>query len=622
MSTLAPARPGWRTRAVRVGAGVAIVAVIVGGGVAAYAAHADGADTYRTATASIGDVEQAMALSGTVDPSGRSDLAFATSGTVSRLRVAVGDKVVRGEVLATLDTTALKAAVTQANAQLAAARAQLAKDEDAQTTALSTASPTTSSTTPASGGSGSAPTTAKTPATSSGTGTPSAGQASTPGSSSGPSAALAKALAQLGAQQHAVEVAQTAVDTAIVASQDALKQEQTLCAGASSSSSSSADDSASAEPSADASTAAAPDSGTDTSGTDACEAAIASVQTTQQAVAAAEYSGSGNLKDALAALSTTLTSAAKAASSAGSTSAPGGASASATKATSTIRPTTGGQQQTKSTQSAQTGASQAVVSTGRGASSGVSGGQTVTAATLAKDQASIDTARASLVKASQALTGATIKAPATGTVGQVSITRGGSVSSGGTAIVVIAPGTTTVAIDASSTQVAELEVGQHAEITPAGASRAYAGRVTLISRIPTSGSTGSSTYPVTVTLDDKGLSLLAGATASVDITLGQASGVVTVPTSAVSNGSVEVYNGGKVSRVRVTTGLVGRSRTVISDGLKAGQQVVLADLSSALPTGGSSGTTHTFGGASFAGGSFSGSGGPPSGGIGGGGFGG
>ena len=82
----------------------------------------------------------------------------------------------------------------------------------------------------------------------------------------------------------------------------------------------------------------------------------------------------------------------------------------------------------------------------------------MTAATLAKDQASIDSAKASLIKATQALSGATIKAPAAGTVGQVSVSKGDSASAGSSAIVVIAPGTTTVALTVSSTQVAELEV--------------------------------------------------------------------------------------------------------------------------------------------------------------------
>jgi HlyD family secretion protein len=109
---------------------------------------------------------------------------------------------------------------------------------------------------------------------------------------------------------------------------------------------------------------------------------------------------------------------------------------------------------------------------------------------------------------------------------------------------------------------------------------------------------------VTITLDQQGLGLLTGATAAVDVVLGTAKHVLTVPTSAVSDGSVEVYDDGSVSRTRVTTGLVGRSRTVITGGLKLGQQVVLADASTALPTT-SSTMTNTRGG-SFGGGTLGG----------------
>jgi len=589
----------WRTRAVRVGAGVAIVAVVVGGGVAAYAARGNTTDQYRTATAALGDVDQVLALSGTVDPSGRSDLAFGSSGTVARLKVALGDKVTRGEVLATLDTTALEVAVTQANAQLAAARAQLAKDEDAQASAVtsSTSSSSGSGSSPTSGTSGTSGSATGSGGKSGGAKTPtgSGGSSSGKAPSSGGSAALTKALAQLAQQQHAVEAAQTAVDTAIAAAQEAMKQEQTLCAtgSATAAASSSASSTASGDPSADASTAA------DGSGTDACQAAIEAVQTAQQAVAAAEYSGSGNLKDALAALAGTLTNAATAASSSGTT---GQATPGTTQQSPQSPQSSESGKKAQSAQTTPSSTTQSSRSSGSGQSSQSGfGGQSVTAATLAKDQASIDAARASLIKATQALSGATIKAPASGTVGQLSLTRGGAATAGSTAVVVIAPGTTTVELDVSSTQVAELKVGQKAQVTPAGAGEAYAGSVTQISRIPSSGSTGSTTYPVTVTLDQKGLSLLAGATAEVDITLGSANNVLTVPTSAVTDGSVEVYAGGKVSRVRVTTGLVGRVRTVITDGLEAGQQVVLADLSSALPTSGST-TTRGFGGGSFGGG--------------------
>ncbi len=51
---------------------------------------------------------------GSIMPEATLDLSFGTSGTVDTVKVAVGDQVKEGDVLATLDTTALQLKVTQA----------------------------------------------------------------------------------------------------------------------------------------------------------------------------------------------------------------------------------------------------------------------------------------------------------------------------------------------------------------------------------------------------------------------------------------------------------------------------------------------------------------------------
>ena len=61
---------------------------------------------------------------------------FGTSGTVAKVSVSAGQRVRPGQVLARLDTTALDANVTEAEATLARAKAQLASDEDAQAEAV------------------------------------------------------------------------------------------------------------------------------------------------------------------------------------------------------------------------------------------------------------------------------------------------------------------------------------------------------------------------------------------------------------------------------------------------------------------------------------------------------
>ena len=140
-------RPGRRARRVIAGA---VTVAVVGVGYAAYAASAD--DTsYRTATATVGDVEQTLDLSGAVEPAGRADLSFATSGDIDDIAVEAGDKVKAGEVLGTLDDTGLRKSLQRARATLASARAQLETDENTQADTVSSSS---TSATPSSTGSG------------------------------------------------------------------------------------------------------------------------------------------------------------------------------------------------------------------------------------------------------------------------------------------------------------------------------------------------------------------------------------------------------------------------------------------------------------------------------------
>ena len=85
--------------------------------------------------------------------------------------------------------------------------------------------------------------------------------------------------------------------------------------------------------------------------------------------------------------------------------------------------------------------------------------------------------------------------------------------------------------------------------------------------------------------------------ASVSITVATAKNVLTVPTSAVhaigTLHTVTVLDSGKASVVQVKVGAADGVRTQITSGLRAGQQVVLADLSEPLPT---NDTTNRLGG--------------------------
>ena len=106
--------------------------------------------------------------------------------------------------------------------------------------------------------------------------------------------------------------------------------------------------------------------------------------------------------------------------------------------------------------------------------------------------------------------------------------------------------------------------------------------------------------------------MLDGAVASVALVTSSAQGVLAVPTSAVhTNGNrhtVEVLDKGKLTEVTVGVGTVGDTWTQVTSGLTAGQLVVLADLSEALPGSATDGSTTNIRNGN---GGFSGNGGPP-----------
>lgn len=123
----------------------AVLALVAGGGAVAWASNNGGGARYRTAAVTRGDVQQLLDLTGTVGAAEQAKVRFRTSGTVSAVKVTVGETVKRGQALATMDTGALQDAVTRAKATLAQAKATLESDSAGPTTPTTpTASPTAS----------------------------------------------------------------------------------------------------------------------------------------------------------------------------------------------------------------------------------------------------------------------------------------------------------------------------------------------------------------------------------------------------------------------------------------------------------------------------------------------
>jgi len=121
-------RPGKRGLAIL----VAVLVVVAGLGTWLLA-RGGGSSTPQALTtqATSGTVKQSVSASGTVEPAKTADLDFAVSGTVTKVYVAAGDKVSKGQAIAKVDDTALVAARTAAQASYDAAVTQHTDDADA-----------------------------------------------------------------------------------------------------------------------------------------------------------------------------------------------------------------------------------------------------------------------------------------------------------------------------------------------------------------------------------------------------------------------------------------------------------------------------------------------------------
>ncbi len=251
-------------------------------------------------------------------------------------------------------------------------------------------------------------------------------------------------------------------------------------------------------------------------------------------------------------------------------------------------------------------------------------GSTTTSAQIAVAQSQVQIDQVNLSNAQAAVNAATLKAPTSGTIEAVNITDGQQISSGGTggassgasgtathAIVIIAPGVFEVTGSVSDALVNEIAVGQSAQVVAAGSSQAVAGKVTAVAEAATVTS-GVATFPVTVVLSGANPSLRPGMSASVSVIINQVVGVTTVPTSAVhttgAGSTVTLFVNGKPVPTAVTVGAADATLTQIVSGVKVGDQIVIATITSAIPSS-TTGTGRSLTGGGFGGGGFGGGGG-------------
>ena len=555
-------RRKWPKRAALAVAVVA-VAVLVGG---LLMGASGSSPQYRTVAASQHDVQAVLQGVGIIEPVTQAAVAFPVAGTVASVNVNVGDTVAVGQALAALDVSALTASLHQQQAALDQANVTLQKALAGQSVPAPTATQTAARTGPVTATLLAAVTSAVDP--------------------------------DVAAAEQAVVSAQKSVDAATDKAAAALASAKSVCA------------------------AVGQGTGTDPSGVtsavNACQTALQAVIDAQAAVSAAQDNlakASKTLDDLLTKVANTppptttppttepptttppttappTTAPPPAGGSTPPTTAP--APAPATPDTSTSVPS--------GPSGARTGGGGAR-SGGGGLAGGSSGARTSgstakapSAADLAAYQSAVDSAQAGVTVAQQAIDQATIVSPVAGTVLAVNLTPGQAAQAGSTTqtILVQGAGGLEAMTSVSLADVTKVRVGQAATVTLDGAAQPVTGSVVSIAAMPNAANTSTTTYNVIVSLPSDATTLTNGAIGSVGIVTGTASGIA-VPSSAVrttgGRRTVTVLEGDTTRTVAVQVGVVGDQWTQITNGLTAGQLVVLATVSDPLPSSATATTT-------------------------------
>ncbi|WP_430867069.1 efflux RND transporter periplasmic adaptor subunit [Demequina aurantiaca] len=594
-------------------------------------ASAEEAD-YRTAEVTTGDVTQTLTATGSIESASRTDLAFQVGGTIDEVQVEVGDTVAAGDVLATLQTDDLDDAVVAAQETLTEAEDWLAENLEAQ------ASGTTVTSEPASSGSTVSPVSyvvATLPLSSSAVTNTSATIASAvlaTSTSTGAQDAVETAPATAAALQSAVDTgaestavadaraelvaAQTALLDAYAAAQvkltgfeDAASLAESECAaliGASP-----ADDATATEDGGEG--------GDDSSAADAlvaCQSATSAALLAQQASLDAQQAmmdAAVSLDAAVEALLSAIDdeelsnggetddgsdTGGEGSGGEGSEGAGSGGDSGAPDTGDQVSPPAGedagGSQSSTDGGGDSAGAPSASDATGssqsgsQGSAAATSGGSVPSAADIVALQADVDAAAAGLAVAEQQVEYATLTAPVDGTVVSMGLDSGDVVSADDAAagITLVADNSYLVQVSVGLEQARLLEVGQPADLSLLATGQVAEGVVSSVSTV-NGGDAYSASYAVAIAIPDPGFDIRIGAATRMQITVANATGVLVVPTSAVTDSAGDATvmvpdEDGTAQATPIVTGAVGSEYTEVVSGLEAGQQVILADLSQAV----------------------------------------
>lgn len=213
-------------------------------------------------------------------------------------------------------------------------------------------------------------------------------------------------------------------------------------------------------------------------------------------------------------------------------------------------------------------------------------------------QASLDNAKVALDVAKRNLDKASIYAPLDGVVSAVNFSQGDSAGTG-TAVSVVDLNNLQVKVLVAEVDMAKITVGQTAEMTlDALQGKNYSAKVIAISPVGTV-TQGVVNYPVTVAVNNADGAVKPGMTANLAVEVDRRDNVLLLPTRAVrTQGTqkiVTVEYKGQDIQVPVGTGLTNDTQVEITNGLQAGD-VVLLNQTTTTPRGGGGGAQFFFAG--------------------------
>ena len=169
-----------------------------------------------------------------------------------------------------------------------------------------------------------------------------------------------------------------------------------------------------------------------------------------------------------------------------------------------------------------------------------------------------------------------IKADFNGVISKTAVQQGATVTQGMELFTLQSTDKVSVDINVSKYDYAKVKEGQTADITIGD--KKYTGKVTKISHLATTNEKGSTLISATVSVDKPDEDIFLGVDAKVKIYAEKAENVVTLPAGVVNIGKdgsfCYVLKDGVITRQDITTGISSEDAVEVTDGIKAGDEVI------------------------------------------------